>query len=883
MSMLKTTASWADIFKEPNMQIVQLSRRGLQGSDYTSFVKRASDNMLADIDSIREKVSSDETLVHLLAIGATEDYGCFAAGTPFALADGTYPPIEQIAVGDHAYSADGHICDVAHLFRRTVDQSLQLDICGLADTLHCSIDHPFRVARKEQFVCSHDKYKRCLPPTFGQQNICNRPKSFTRDCVTQGYREIETEWATASTLTEGDFLVWTSPNLQPLWSMSVAEGYLLGAWLAEGCFQRNASNRAVASIRLAIHRDEQQFYQAIQTAAESLELTVNRFVGKDGSRNENCATVAVTGDPERFRLWLTVFKEHATGKVIPPWVCCLPRPVRLAIIAGYIDGDGSCTVDEKENRTTVRSHGRDLSLGFQRLCWSAGLPAVRCTAVDTGWNISIANSYLKDVEAFSWKVRGRELRQTTKVHGFYHEGRMYMPVRCITPAGAVDVFNMEVAGDHTYSGPNVDSHNCNRNGDGFRRSTCQRFHPTFEKYARFFRDHKNKDPKKSYGRIIKSAWNDRMRRIELLVALNSSETAAKRNGGLVADKEMEKLAQGKDIPVSMACRVPYDICSYCGNKASTVADYCTGTHQGGMCKAGGLQDNIGTLVEIDGGLHQLHADNDRPCFIDISHVKRGADRIAYVTGELEKVAGHVIKSADIAKQLGVVLPYEFMISGEQPSHVQRMVKLAYQLSQIETDLRDATHVPASALAFKPSVQGEDPLTVPELGREKAAAVFRALADQRICLPLSRFIEFTTKRDFDKSAEIAAIVSRELPGVYTQLLADTDLPDRLQACQFAPSTAAAPSIFSSWAAKLAGAMSLDTRHVDRRVIRASLYAENPEFSRASQHEKTAGSRDSARRLAEEYAFYKLAFLSSLHPDDPQLPLTCLLSVVQNYAH
>src|SRR5437764_590342 len=104
----------------------------------------------------------------------------------------------------------------------------------------------------------------------------------------------------------------------------------------------------------------------------------------------------------------------------------------------------------------------------------------------------------------------------------------------------------------------------NRNGDAFDEHTCKTGHDSFVKFARWYRNHKNKDPKQSYGIIKLSAYNPQMRRVELLVALNKEKSAAERNGGFVADKELAKLARDEDIAVSMACRVPYDVCTYSG-------------------------------------------------------------------------------------------------------------------------------------------------------------------------------------------------------------------------------------------------------------------------------------------------------------------------------
>lgn len=457
----------------------------------------------------------------------------------------------------------------------------------------------------------------------------------------------------------------------------------------------------------------------------------------------------------------------------------------------------------------------------------------------------------------------------------------------------IDQLREKVASDetlvHLLAIGATEDYGANRNGDGFRRVTCDQYHPTFVKYARFYRNHENKDPKKSFGRIIKSAWNEPMRRVELLVALNSNEAAARRNGGLVADRELEKLASGRDIPVSMACRVGYDICSYCGNQAPSTSDYCTGTHQGGMCKAGGLRDNIGALVEIDGGIHQLHADNPHPSFFDISHVFRPADRIAYVTGSLVKSAaahGHIIKSADLARQLGVIVPYELVVDGSQPRHVQHLIKTAYELAAIEADIA-AGRPPISELyttAFKSSVQGTDtPISLPAMVREKFASALRALAEQRICLPLSRFVEVVADQSFEKSAEIAAIVSRELPGIYTRMLADSELPTRIKQSQYAPSDSAAPPGFAGWAQKLAADMSLAKHHVQTRVTRAALYQEQAGLRHDDGHVKTACSRDAVGKLAEEYALYQLSFLGSMDARDPDLPLTRSLVVVQNYTN
>lgn len=167
---------------------------------------------------------------------------------------------------------------------------------------------------------------------------------------------------------------------------------------------------------------------------------------------------------------------------------------------------------------------------------------------------------------------------------------------------------------------------CNRKGDGFRKETCVRDHPTFVKHARWYRDHVHDDPARSYGRVLASTFNRGTGRIELIVGLNATKAAAAANGGLVADLEMDRLASGLEIPVSMATGVPFDVCSGCGNRAKTRENYCD---ERSCVKYGGLKKNLGRTFE-DG--HTLHADNPVNRWFDISFVSAPADRTAYVFG-----------------------------------------------------------------------------------------------------------------------------------------------------------------------------------------------------------------------------------------------------------
>lgn len=134
--------------------------------------------------------------------------------------------------------------------------------------------------------------------------------------------------------------------------------------------------------------------------------------------------------------------------------------------------------------------------------------------------------------------------------------------------------------------------------------------------AHSFAHHVNKDPAKSYGDVILSTLNHKMKRVELVVAIDHER--CEKNGG---SSTLQKIHDGEYPSTSMGCRVPYDTCSICGNHARTRAEYCE--HMKLM---------PGKILD-DG--RKVFVYNDYPRFFDISFVFIGADRTSFV---LEKIA-----------------------------------------------------------------------------------------------------------------------------------------------------------------------------------------------------------------------------------------------------
>ncbi len=76
---------------------------------------------------------------------------------------------------------------------------------------------------------------------------------------------------------------------------------------------------------------------------------------------------------------------------------------------------------------------------------------------------------------------------------------------------------------------------------------------TFEDSGHWYHQHNNKDPQKSYGKVIKSIYNPQMCRIELIVEVDLEKD----------DVIRTMLENGEVIQVSMGSNVGYDVCKVC--------------------------------------------------------------------------------------------------------------------------------------------------------------------------------------------------------------------------------------------------------------------------------------------------------------------------------
>lgn len=210
-----------------------------------------------------------------------------------------------------------------------------------------------------------------------------------------------------------------------------------------------------------------------------------------------------------------------------------------------------------------------------------------------------------------------------------------------------------------------DFYGCNKNGDYFPEKSLIMYHHTFEQNAKVYKEHNNKNGAPSYGSVVKSWYNPEMHRVELILAVDKSK----------APDIVAKVERGEVPEVSMGARVPHDVCSICGNKASKKSDYC---------------DHIRKeLKHVYPDGRQVYMLNLQPTFFDISFVFRRADKLGLMLKKvasdeytaLDHVSDVVEKTADVDKEVPADAVVKVLNKG--------MFNIMPKLDAIEPDLPPA--------------------------------------------------------------------------------------------------------------------------------------------------------------------------------------------------
>jgi len=391
-------------------------------------------------------------------------------------------------------------------------------------------------------------------------------------------------------------------------------------------------------------------------------------------------------------------------------------------------------------------------------------------------------------------------------------------------------------GIHLVALGDFEHYGSNRNGDGFPKKACIAYHHTFVKNANLYRHHRNKDPEKRLGQVVKSAYNAPMGRIELFVHAHKDKAA----------DELQKLATDGDIPFSMACKVAFDRCSRCGALRRSSKDPNQCDH---------VRFELGKVAD-DGTVTCTH--NDEPNWFDISFVTRPADRIAW---HLKAASGEVIDSVKLAEAEGIWVPDHLAIVSPDATAKRGYLDKMAAMEELYSQLRERRPATSRERFFwelrKAAAAQIDDETIQRLRNHEPEDVFRKLAQAGVILDVDSFYKYAMGMDFGEIAPFMDEVRQIVVGVYGRLKKANACQgvcnDRLFDVDTRTLGRGGPDL-----SEKAAEFTFIGPQMEQRIIELTI--NNHEIA-LDKNEKIS-CNGTVERLAEKYAAYKLSAVKAI---------------------
>ena len=834
--MIKVVMPSSFNFDQQVMSLIDVHSRGVD----SCWLKKTAAVLTKEMSEIRP--DPNFTFVHLIALGDGETYGCFFEGAPVQTISGL-KPIEQVQVGDLALTHKNRYRKVTQTFESAYEgEAVSIKCAGLPVSIECTPNHPWHAVKADKLT-DRIRFDRRQDGGFSE---------YVNSLVDSA------AWTAAKDIGCGDYLIVPcAPELETVETRPPEyDPYVVGLYIAEGCLSREYKDISTKGVYKEI------VFTVSDKDEESIEYTLDwlESIGRDRvairpSYTSEHGRRFEVGFSE-FAQWLDIkFGHLAITKHLDPSVFSWSETDKLRLIAGYIDGDGCIHHNEDKSRylgtITCSTASLNLALDMQRLIASLGLASSvnKCTnRVANGcfghkdfpiYQLSIGSCVSNRLLQHTLRIKPHG-KETKRVGGACQVSGKYMlcPVRSVTRAAIEPTikYNLEVAEDNSYV-VMAQGHNSNRNADYLPKATNSTCHDTFVKFGKWYHNHRNKPARgdKIYGHIKASAYNGSMGRVELIVAINNKDDA----------QNIEKLARGEDVPVSMALTEAFDLCSACGHKAKNESERCD-------C----LRKNAGQLTTDGRQICMINPPEANIKFFDISAVSKNADRIAFT---LRKVAGvePVQLSTDLAKFYGLVEPADMVKDSIYAKQYATLQKLAKLEKEIEGEIKANPALCTVADGLNAPVS-ENINNIPD---DKLTAALGKLASDRVSLSLPDFYRLALGPRFSEVEYDLSAAQACLPGVFAGALKTAE--DFLSGVKnYEPIDAPLPVLIKNTLNKVGQQSSLLGDQVRRRVAQATLRKSAGVFVPNKLLQPTS---EIGRILATEYARYKLAALVKIEDE------------------
>lgn len=427
--------------------------------------------------------------VKLLAMGVSKSFlsgessfACFEEGTPVLLSDGTPVPIETIKNGDMVLDKNGNHSKVINNWNEGVpDELLEIEVWGgrkfrvtpnhrfptwsWPTKCYCgcgeNVDHAGRLFKKDHYNYKDIDYKSCEAKVHeGRHPISRIPVGYDPNKIVE-----------AQDLKIGDFLkIPKKKSNLVINSIDSDKARLLGYYLAEGDFAKGSSvntKNKLYSCRLTFGIHEINTWgKDVEGICKRLGIKCKITRPNQHGKPRNSITVTIIPENKDLLYWIQKHAgELSLCKKLSEEVLNWPDELLRELLIGYFRGDGTrrCkpspaqmqsrrtkTLATVQCGTVSNTLATQLILVLSKLGYPVGHAVAKVKLPKHPYHIlRIQGNAAIDFCKMVWE---EDLNANAHRCVVWQDDEfMYVPVRSIkTVPNTKKVYNLEVAGDHTY-------------------------------------------------------------------------------------------------------------------------------------------------------------------------------------------------------------------------------------------------------------------------------------------------------------------------------------------------------------------------------------------------------------------------------------------------
>jgi len=373
---------------------------------------------------------------------------CLSPDTPVVSQDknGT---LNDISIGDYVLTHTGEYKQVIAKNERIISNYIELKPFGDYLTLRGSKQHPFQIAKKEQFL---------------EGSIVRKKSLKTSEPIL--------DWINMENLRVGDYLVFKKTKKDKN-ILNLEQARILGYYVSEGFLIKERDNKGEyvdMGVSFSFNLNEKDTF--VKDLCNSLDICNYKYKIYDFIEKNECRVSSYS--KELAGLMKKFGGEYSNTKKLHPSIFSHDEKTLLNFLGSAINGDGSQDHNAHQGMIRYTTISQQLARDIRRVSLEVGIVAsINKHLFKNEWgsnviyNVHIPGSQTKKLSKYSEKIIEYDINKSSRFFDF--KDIILIPIQELKEVNKMLVVqNLQIDKDESYQAAEYVTHNCSICGNRAR-------------------------------------------------------------------------------------------------------------------------------------------------------------------------------------------------------------------------------------------------------------------------------------------------------------------------------------------------------------------------------------------------------------------------------